>query len=83
MDPNAPTVLVVDDEEDLTELLGSYLRREHFDVVTAHDGATALGGSGIGLTIARTLVEVQGGEIRAESAGPNQGSTFSFSLPLA
>ncbi len=43
----------------------------------------ALGGSGIGLAIARTLVEAHGGTIRAESAGPNQGSTFSFSLPLA
>ena len=42
-----------------------------------------LGGSGIGLTIARSLVEAQGGQIRAESAGPNQGSTFSFSLPIA
>mgnify|MGYP001082400350 CR=1 FL=1 len=43
----------------------------------------ALGGSGIGLSIARTLVEAQGGQIRAESPGLNQGSTFSFSLPLA
>ncbi|HEU5422513.1 MAG TPA: ATP-binding protein [Nitrolancea sp.] len=43
----------------------------------------ALGGSGIGLAIARALVEAQGGEIRADSPGPNQGSTFSFSLPVA
>ena len=43
----------------------------------------ALGGSGVGLTIARALVEAQGGEIRADSPGPNQGSTFSFSLPIA
>lgn len=43
----------------------------------------ALGGSGIGLAIARTLVEAQGGEIRAESPGSHQGSTFSFSLPIA
>ncbi|MBI4771907.1 MAG: HAMP domain-containing protein [Chloroflexi bacterium] len=41
------------------------------------------GGSGIGLTIARHLVESHGGGIRAESAGPGQGSTFSFTLPLA
>ena len=43
----------------------------------------ALGGSGIGLAIARALVEAQGGAIRAESAGPDQGSSFSFSLPIA
>ncbi|HUZ03233.1 MAG TPA: ATP-binding protein [Thermomicrobiaceae bacterium] len=43
----------------------------------------AVGGSGIGLTIARALVEAQGGRIWAESAGAGQGSTFSFTLPLA
>jgi len=43
----------------------------------------ALGGSGVGLTIARALVEAQSGKIWAESAGPNQGSTFSFTLPTS
>jgi histidine kinase len=41
------------------------------------------GGSGIGLTIARHLIEAQGGRIWAESPGPGQGSTFTFSMPLA
>ncbi|MEA4906656.1 MAG: HAMP domain-containing histidine kinase [Chloroflexi bacterium] len=41
------------------------------------------GGSGIGLTIARFLVEAQGGRIWAESPGPGQGSTFHFTLPTA
>jgi histidine kinase len=39
------------------------------------------GGSGIGLTIARHLVEAHGGRIQAASNGPGQGSTFSFTLP--
>ncbi len=41
------------------------------------------GGSGIGLTIARALIEAHGGRIWAESAGEGQGSTFSFTLPIA
>jgi len=41
------------------------------------------GGSGIGLTIAKALVEAHGGKIWAGSAGVGQGSVFSFTLPLA
>lgn len=41
------------------------------------------GGSGIGLTVAKHLVEAQDGEIHAESDGQGKGSRFSFTLPLA
>jgi histidine kinase len=41
------------------------------------------GGSGIGLTISRHLVEAHGGQLTAVSPGLNQGSTFTICLPIA
>jgi signal transduction histidine kinase len=41
------------------------------------------GGLGIGLTIAKGLIEAQGGEIWAESEGEGSGATFKVLLPLA
>ena len=41
------------------------------------------GGSGLGLTIVRRLVELHGGLVRAESEGENRGSRFTFTLPAA
>lgn len=40
------------------------------------------GGSGIGLTIARHLIEAHGGRIWATSPGPGEGSVFTFTLPV-
>src|SRR5262249_24338049 len=40
------------------------------------------GGLGLGLAIARHLVEIHGGTIRAESRGEGRGATFTIKLPL-
>ena len=40
------------------------------------------GGLGIGLALAKSLVELHGGELKAESEGLGKGSTFSVRLPL-
>lgn len=43
--------------------------------------ARATGGSGLGLTIARRLVEAHGGQIKVESER-DKGSCFSFTIPV-
>ena len=40
------------------------------------------GGLGVGLTLARSLVELHGGQIFAQSKGEGKGSEFTFEIPL-
>lgn len=61
-------------EEDMGRLFGRFQR------LTARPtgGETS---TGLGLSIAKRIVELHGGRITAESPGPGRGSTFSIVLP--
>ncbi len=41
------------------------------------------GGTGIGLTVARGIARLHGGDVSAASPGPGRGATFTVRLPLA
>ena len=67
---------------------GQGIRRDFlpfvFDRFRQADSTTTRqhGGLGLGLAIARHLIEIHGGKISADSAGEGHGSTFTISLPL-
>ena len=53
-----------------------------FDRFYRGDTSRSTPGFGLGLSIAKALIEAQGGSITAESE-PEQGSTFTVTLPAA
>jgi len=81
--PDAVEIAVVDTGEGIApeDLLHVFERFWRVDRSRTRDREWA-GGTGLGLSVAQSLVEAQGGRIWAESV-PGQGSVFRFTLPLA
>lgn len=63
--------------EESARLFQPFVQGDH-----ANGGAHRFGGLGLGLAITKTLVLLHSGNITAQSAGRNQGTTFTVTLPL-
>ncbi|MDD9990826.1 MAG: response regulator [Rhodospirillales bacterium] len=70
-------VSVADDGEGVEPDLLPHLFRKHVG------GAGGTASHGLGLAICKGLVEAHGGRIRAASDGPGQGTTITFTIPVA
>ncbi|MFT4119235.1 DUF3369 domain-containing protein [Bradyrhizobium sp.] len=74
------TIVRVNDEgaglspEDIGRLFGRFQRLSAKP--TAGESST-----GLGLSIVKRIIDMHGGEVTAESAGPGKGSTFTITLP--
>jgi signal transduction histidine kinase len=78
-DSNNTVIRVVDEgaglsPEDIGRLFGRFQRLSAKP--TAGESST-----GLGLSIVKRIVDMHGGEVTANSAGPGQGSTFTITLP--
>jgi signal transduction histidine kinase len=63
-------------EDDKRRMFGRFQRLSA--IPTGGEPAT-----GLGLSIARQLAELMGGDVSADSAGPGRGSAFTLSMPFA
>lgn len=64
--------------EEIAQVFQPFVQGQH----TREKRRESYGGLGLGLAISRMLVELHGGKLRAESAGPGRGCTILVSLPL-
>jgi two-component system sensor histidine kinase BaeS len=77
--PGGLTLAVADTGEGIPAEHLTHVFERFYRVDAARDRAH--GGSGIGLAIAKALVEAHGGQLTATSPGQGQGSTFAVRLP--
>jgi signal transduction histidine kinase len=63
------------------EVLAHVFERFYRGDSARSNGGQPYGSSGLGLAIAKALVELHGGQITAHSPGPGQGSEFTVRLP--
>lgn len=77
---NSVRIQVTDDGEGIAAEHLPRLFERFYRADSARDRAH--GGSGIGLAIAKALVDAHGGHISVASAGPGTGATFTVDLPL-
>ena len=61
---------------------GPGIPRDLLDRIFEMHFTTKQSGTGIGLYVARSMFEAQGGTVRAATSGP-EGTTFELVLPLA
>ncbi|MCY4576797.1 MAG: response regulator [Chloroflexi bacterium] len=64
-------------DEELPYLFGKFFRLDATEQRSGHDG------SGLGLAISKGIVEAQGGRIWVNSEGPDTGTRFTFTIPIA
>ena len=62
----------------------AHAQKKLFEKFRQADGSSTRrhGGTGLGLTITKNLVEIMGGKIKLESPGEGKGSKVSFTVPL-
>jgi two-component system, OmpR family, sensor histidine kinase BaeS len=79
-DRNEVAITVTDNGDGVTAEHLPHLFERFYRVDTARDREH--GGAGIGLAIAKALVEAHDGRITASSRGPGTGATFTITLPV-
>jgi signal transduction histidine kinase len=76
-------ISVSDSGEGIPPELVERIFERFYRVDPARSYSPGSGGSGIGLTITRAIVQAHGGRIRARSQGPGHGASFLVTLPPA